>query len=357
MKKKTFVCVLLISYIVFIALIMSVSIYIDPLFQYHQRLEDYDYPITNEGYQNPGIVKTFSYNALVTGSSMMQNNRMEWYRTYISPDTEAVKVTYAGATAVNIGMILETALKSNAELKDVYIGCDVYLWGRQGATYQLPAYLYDQDRFNDVNYVLNKKLIFEYTMPVLFHTNGLSESTDISDAYWWAQDDSVCAEDVIEEYRNAMSDIEDVRVNYSEYVQQLKYNMENYLFPLIESYPHTTFHFIFPPYHMMYWETMELRNIKDIILESEEYLLTSLMEYENVKIHYFSTDEDIIYDFGNYLDSAHYKSAINEYMVMCIGKEDHLLKKEDVGKTVEKLKQITDEYDYQAIFAIAGNMW
>lgn len=63
----------------------------------------------------------------------------------------------------------------------------------------------------------------------------------------------------------------------------------------------------------------------------------SLTEYENVKIHYFSTDEEIIYDFGNYLDSAHYKSAINEYMVMCIGKGDHLLKKEDVEKTEEQL--------------------
>ncbi len=357
MKKKTFVCILAVSYIIFIGTIALASIYIDPLFQYHQRLDGYSYPIMNEGYQNPGIVKTFSYNALVTGSSMMQNNRMEWYSKYISPDMETVKVTYAGATVYNIGMILKTALEANDGLKNAYIGCDVYLWGRERASYELPRYLYDQNRFNDVNYVLNKNLIFEYTMPVLFHTNGLSESTDMSDAYWWAMDDSVSALDVIEEYRSRISDMEDERNNYTGYVQQLQYNMEHVLFPLIKAYPETTFHFIFPPYHMMFWETMEIRNIKDIILTSEEYLLTALLGFDNVRIHYFSTDEEIIYDFENYLDSAHYKASINEYMVMCIGKGDHLLQKEDIGITMEKLRQITDEYNYKSVFAITGNIW
>lgn len=357
MKKKTFVCVLLIFYIALLSLIASVMIYIDPLFQYHERLSGHQYPIINEGYQNPGIVKTFPYNALVTGSSMMQNNDMQWYSEYISQDIQAVKVTYSSATAVNIGMILETALKANDGLRNAYIGCDVNLWGRRGASYELPDYLYDQRWFNDANYVWNKTLLFEYTMPVLLHTTGLSKNTNMSEAYWWAQDDSADVKEVKEKYQEALFESTDMRAEYLGYVDELRSNMEHYIIPLIDAYPNTTFHFIFPPYHMISWKVLERRNVEDIILEAEEYLLLTLSAYDNVKIHFFSTDEEIIYDFENYLDSAHYKAAINEYMVMSIGKEDHLLRREDVAETVERLRNLIDAYDYHAVFAIDGNMW
>ena len=50
-----------------------VTIYIDPLFHYHAPLGNYEYPLHNERYQNDGITRNFTYDSIITGSSMAQN--------------------------------------------------------------------------------------------------------------------------------------------------------------------------------------------------------------------------------------------------------------------------------------------
>ena len=51
----------------------SVTIYIDPYFHYHAPLQGLEYPISNERYQNDGIIRHFPYNAIITGTSMTEN--------------------------------------------------------------------------------------------------------------------------------------------------------------------------------------------------------------------------------------------------------------------------------------------
>ena len=54
-------------------LIGSVTAWVDPFFHYHAPQDRLQYPINNQRYQNNGIVRHFSYDALITGTSMTEN--------------------------------------------------------------------------------------------------------------------------------------------------------------------------------------------------------------------------------------------------------------------------------------------
>ena len=59
-----------------LALLASITIYIDPLFHYHAPLKNYEYPINNERYQNDGITRHFTYDGIITGTSMTENFKL-----------------------------------------------------------------------------------------------------------------------------------------------------------------------------------------------------------------------------------------------------------------------------------------
>ena len=46
---------------------------IDPFLHYHLPLKGLEYPLLDERYQNDGIARHFSYDAIITGTSMTQN--------------------------------------------------------------------------------------------------------------------------------------------------------------------------------------------------------------------------------------------------------------------------------------------
>ena len=69
--------------------------YIDPLFHYHAPLEQYQYPLTEERYQNDGIVRHFTYDGIITGTSMTENFKTSEADALF--DAHFIKVPLAGA--------------------------------------------------------------------------------------------------------------------------------------------------------------------------------------------------------------------------------------------------------------------
>ena len=73
MKSQTWNKIVIMGTLAVLAVCAAATIYIDPFFHYHAPLQEYQYPINEERYQNDGIVKHFEYDALITGSSMCEN--------------------------------------------------------------------------------------------------------------------------------------------------------------------------------------------------------------------------------------------------------------------------------------------
>lgn len=346
-KEKRYAVATISLCLIVLLIVGGMTVIIDPLFQYHEPLENYVYPITNEGYQNPGIAKSFCYDTIITGSSMMQNNKVEWVNQYIDENSRTVKLTYSGASSGNISKILRTAFESNDRIDRVIVGVDVHLWGSEEASYDLPEYLYNRNLFDDVEYIFNDELIAEYTLPVLLGVTGQEETTTLTQAYWWADDEeNISGEDIKAIFRNNMINKEDRSISYENYSLRTLNSLQKNIYPILEEHPNTRFEFVFPPYHIMYWVTLREWNGFPEILLAEEQLLKGLTGYPNARVHFFSLDADIIFDYDNYLDGAHYKSKINEYMIKHIGLGDHAIELEDVDGIMEKLKSAISTYDY-----------
>lgn len=170
-KCKYWIIITIMETIIALGLFAAITFYIDPLFHYHVPLESFAYPIIDERYQNDGITRNFEYDSIITGTSMVENFKTtEADRIF---DANFIKVPFAGARYKEINDNLERAYHVGKDIKFV-IRCLDYSRlvedknaYREGTDY--PWYLYNDNLFDDVNYVLNKTILFDYTWNVFIY--------------------------------------------------------------------------------------------------------------------------------------------------------------------------------------------
>lgn len=76
--------------------VAAATVVIDPFLHYHGPLAGLEYPLLDERYQNDGIARHFSYDALITGTSMTQNFKPSEFDALWG--AEAVKIAFSGAS-------------------------------------------------------------------------------------------------------------------------------------------------------------------------------------------------------------------------------------------------------------------
>ena len=73
MKAKVWFGIVVAGALSLLAAIAGYIVIVDPFFHYHKPLDGFAYELANERYQNDGIVKHFSYDTVITGTSMTAN--------------------------------------------------------------------------------------------------------------------------------------------------------------------------------------------------------------------------------------------------------------------------------------------
>ena len=122
MKNKAW-CILSLSLALVILVIAgAITAFIDPYFHYHAPVEGIAYPLNNQRYQNDGIVRHFSYDALITGTSLTENFKNSELDQLFG--VHSVKACYSGGSYGEIFQNLEQAVRSQPELKLVVFGMD-----------------------------------------------------------------------------------------------------------------------------------------------------------------------------------------------------------------------------------------
>lgn len=188
--KKIWCIKFLSAFILFLIIFGGLVVVVDPFFHYHKPLKCLAYTIYNERYQNDGIVKHFDYDAIITGTSMVQNFKCSEMNDLFG--VKSIKVPFAGASYQEISENLERAFSANPNITTVIWGLDYNRFyedfnATKFDTY--PYYLYDLNPFNDVNYIFNKKVLFGevfiYTLD--FTHNGGSTTTFDEYNNWEAQ--------------------------------------------------------------------------------------------------------------------------------------------------------------------------
>ncbi len=335
-----------------LAAVAALVVFVDPFFHYHRPLPGFPYIVDNQLSQNPGMASNMDYNGCIIGSSMTVNFDTDDFRELLGYDT--LKLSYSGAYPKDDYNILSivfdesTVARQTRDMGAVFFAMDIPTMtaDTEETKYPLPEHLYDDNTFNDVNYVLNKDVLFQYILRPLVQGKG----SDLSEIYasWWTPD-YYNIQWVMHTYEEPPKS--DKIITESDVIPATKANLEKNILPFVKEHPETTFYFFFPPYSILYWHNLQQENFYDAAFAQYLFVAEELLKYDNVRLFYFQTMPEVT-DLNNYADYSHYKPEINRFMVECFSDGRYEIKSsEDMVKELTKMRDIVENFDFDELFS------
>lgn len=354
MKRKALFWV--VGYLVLVLAVLVpialATVRIDPFFHYHKPDTDtYYYKLDNQRSQNDGIIRNFDYTGLITGTSLTEN--------FLASEAEAlwggtfIKVPFSGASFREINGNIETALQCNPELRIVIRGIEpaklIYdkdLMRDDMGDY--PSYLYDDDVFNDVEYVFNRDVIFSRLYPMVKETREADFVPGITtfDRYSnWAGQHRYGVHALFPDGVR-MKKATWIYPFNSTYEQLTRENVTQNLTAIADAYPDVTFYYFFTPYSAQFWkETVELGTL-DRMVASEKLAVEEMLRHPNIRLYSFNDLFDVTMDLNNYKDKLHYGEWVNSMILRYMKEGKCLLTPENYETRLEKELTFYREYDY-----------
>ena len=264
--------------------------------------------------------------------------------------TTTVKVTFPNGGFREFGQALAYA-GARQNVKRVIFGLDPNLLSRSPAEEpdQLPGYLYDDDPWNDGQYLLNKDALMRSAYTVLKKAQG--ETQTLQDAFVWDGNVSFTREEALGGYD---------RPDHREAAKPADYFRESYLANLrevtgwLEEYPDTEFIFYFSPYSILFWDKMDRLGETEAVLAMLDEVTEVLLGYDNAELQFYMDDLEVITDLDNYADHIHVAGRVTYQMSKAMNTGEYRLTAENRRERLDALYRFVVNYDYESIFAPEG---
>ncbi len=339
-KQIGFIKKFIISVIIVLIIVGGLVYLIDPFYHFHKPWFRLKAVLNDKEYQCVGTLRHFDYDALIVGSSVVENNDNDWYdEAYNCKTIKAVR-SY-GATA-DLCFLLDEAYTSDNEIKKVFYNIDPSsLSAEPVTTYEstgCPMYLYDENPFNDVQYLYNKGVIFE-KIPYLL-INSYFTDYDESLSYNWAKWKTFNSENILGLYYRKREITPMMAENI--YEEQLRGNI-GLINLQLEQHPDTEFYFFFPAYSMLWWDGIYRTGERDAYIYNEKEVVSEILEHDNARVFCFQNEPDVITNLDNYLDSIHFSPEINKLMLDQMVEGKYELTKDNYVEKLDEMKAFSDK--------------
>ncbi|MBR5521026.1 MAG: hypothetical protein IKU54_03425 [Oscillospiraceae bacterium] len=355
MNSKKFIAITFAFTILLLSMVAIPIIKIDPFFHYHKPVEGLEYYINfdSQRYVNDGIIRNFDYDAMIIGTSMTEN--------FCSTDVDglfnvnSIKVPYSGASFCEIGQKVELAAEKNENLKLVVRGLD-FVGVNEEKDYMAydessyPTYLYNDNIFDDVKYVLDKEVLFSTILyQVIEFTEDGGKTPSFDDYCSWYNRVTFSKEATLKSYtRPEISD--EIKVFDEEYKQQVYENVMQNLVNVAKNNPDIEFYYYYTPYSIIYFDR-EMRNGHFLQgIAAAEYATELMLECPNIKLFSFFDNYELICNLDFYKDIIHHSEAINIRILKWMRNDTGLLTKDNYKQHFEDMRQFYMSYDYENIF-------
>lgn len=325
------------------ALIIIVT---DPYFHFHAPIKGTSYRLYEERYVNDGVARHFEYNAVITGTSMTQNFKTSEFDELF--DVNSIKLPFAGGGYKEISQSLQRAFVYNEQIEKVIWGLDGTLLIKDSdfQNYdEYPSYLYDDCIINDINYVLNKEIMYHGALNNIVMTIKGEESTTFDEYSAWEGETGYDV--VMGSYglRTAGTEAEDSGLSDEE-IKLVEDNIRINVCTVIEEHPDTTFYIFFTPYSIACWDVWGREGKISAHIEAENIAAELLMQYTNVELYCFYDNTDMVCNLDNYKDGIHYVAEINTEILEWIRKGEYRLTPGNYKEHVEKETEFYLNYEY-----------
>ena len=339
--------VILVITFVGLSCVAGLIIYVDPFFQYHKPLKSFPYVVDDQVDMNPGLARNMDYDSVLLGSSMTVNFNTDWFMEEMGLTTQ--KLSYNGAFPKDQSNIMDIVFQTKKQgVKAVFLGIDElnYSADPQQTKFPITDYLYDENKLNDISYVLNKDVLLDYVLRPCADPKDKSDWNMIYKPWW--QDEHYKKALVLMYYEPAEVKAEETPAE--EFIPAIEENLSQNICPYIEEHPETTFYIFYPPYSILYWNDVTREKELDAVLRKYEYMTQRLLQYDNVEVYFFQNQEDIICNLNNYADYTHYHGRICQYMVQCFASGERRVTTQNLRDELHTLDALVRDYDYDAIF-------
>ena len=320
---------------------------VDPYFHYRAPdITAHSYILNAERYQNDGIVKHFTYDAMITGSSMTSNFKASQMDALFNVHT--VKTTFLGNTRKDTAMLIQTALKANPNLKMVLRCIDMDGMAadpdRMGAEPSaIPSYLYDRNPFNDVNYLLRRELLLDRVLEN--HGSGITDFDRYSNwqAYWTFGIHSVAPEGVhVEPTAQTGHLTPQQRKNIQE-------NLDRHYLALAQAYPDTEFYLFISPFGLCWWAQQYSGGSINLWMEMQQMIAETLVPQKNIHLFSYFDQFEMLEDQNNYKDPIHYAEWINDWMLNAMSQGIGAVTLENLQENLKTQYDFFTSYDYNRL--------
>lgn len=326
---------------------------LDPFFLYHRPLKGYYYTLDNERSQNRGIIKYFSYDGIITGTSVTENFRTTEFDSYFG--TKSIKVPYSGATFNEAANGIRAAYATGHELKYVLRSLDLnHITEDKNSIRtdlgEYPEYLYNQSILDDYKYLLNKEILLDYCFPmmekkILGESGGITTFDDYST--WRGTSQSGKAQ-VLSNIKGFSKPAGMKQLTAAEQTMLLE-NIRHNITSLAEEHPETTFLYFVPPYNVAWWGEHYSSGDLDKISDAEKTALSAMLKYSNIRIYLFTRETDLTTDLDRYVDTVHYNDSVNSQILTWIHENRDLLTDDNIDAYLSEQRDFYGTYDYKSL--------
>lgn len=294
--------------------------------------------------QGAGLLRSQQYRTILLGSSLAANYRPFWFDVFY--ETATVKVTFPNGGFREFGQALDYAF-ARQDVERVIFGLDPNLLSRSPAEEpdQLPGYLYDDNPWNDGQYLLNKDALLRSAYMVLKKAQG--ETQELQDAFVWDGNVSFNREEALGGYQRSES---------IEAEKPADCFRENYLANLaevtgwLEKYPDASFIFYFSPYSILFWDKADRLGETEAVLAMLDEVTEILLRYDNAELQFFMDDFAVITDLRNYADHIHVAGRVTYQMSRSMPSGEYRLTAENRRERLDALRDFVVNYNYTEIF-------
>lgn len=291
-----------------VVLLLLVFWVFDPYFHFHRPFSFVSYRLYDERYMNDGISRHFDYDAVITGTSMAQNFKTSELDALFG--TRSVKETFSGAGYQELSQNQERALKRNEALKTVIWALDYngLIREKDWTQYEgYPEYLYDDNPWNDVQYVFNKSVLYHGVLPNIARTVTGQPSTTMDEYSSWDKETGL------------------------QYILQ-------------------TYYVFYTPYSICYWDSLIQEGSIERQFEAEQLVTELLLQCPNVRLYNFYDRFDVITNLDNYRDKEHYAANVNSMILEWMAGGEGLVTGDNYLERLERERQYYLNYDYDGIY-------
>lgn len=324
---------------------------VDPAFHYHKPLEVLDYYLFSQRYQNDGIVKNFDYDAIITGTSMTEN----FFASELDElfGVNSIKVPFSGTSMREVGDNLRRAFEANDGIKMVVMGLDGSNFADDKDVLRsdepLPLYLYDDNPFNDVSYLLNKDILLKYTMRMLQQTYYRVGTTSFDEySYWWELHPHGSREVLGDHYRP--DTIRPETPMDTAYAQRLRDNIQQNVTALARENPDTVFYCYFSPYCTVAWDMLYYSGTLEQRVDAYRLVTEELLACDNIRVYSFCTRYEWTEDLEQYKDIYHHSPEIGSRILKQLTREEELLTADNYEDHWQTVLDHYRNFDYETYY-------